>query len=581
MAALLLITVQGDVLIDQLSSSGTTYPAQLLAKLHQLHTPTLIPSGSVALHPYQFVYVLVDSTYYFVAAIPLVGERSNEAAASGTRAGSLPTSQTHSPQNPSLVHCSPLLNPVTLQSRQRSLSGTGATSRFCYVAGLPSERHSAANDIPLADLRPQPLVAPTVNSLSESTTFSLSVVTAMTTLMRLIRLIKSRMTPMTQHGLQARTGEIVAWYESTLAEFSGIAARSDYATSSSPPSPSHALPVIQSQRVGVDLVEQVVLRLDPIGEVKHAAVEGVLSVDCQLTQPLPIEIGLEPYCVAQQNYPDVEELGPMVVPLVSSAVHPLAVKRDSGQQTVLVYTPTHGRQRTEVLKYTMNCRPPVLFRIFGFVDDMMDVSPDDQLPTSSTQTRRSHRGHAMSASATALPASASHAAPFMGASLFQGTLPTPRSQLFQIEFSIRLRSDFAQQFTAEQVALTVRLPFDTTRVKFGPEQPRTPSTEELPYTTDFARDPPRAIYRFTRFPGGHDQGLLFWAYSESATIHPAEFGPISITFHIPKYTATGLRLSRFKIIDPFSSQSSVHRLTRVMTYSESYKQDLNYSAEDW
>ncbi|KAJ1982755.1 hypothetical protein H4R35_000114 [Dimargaris xerosporica] len=38
----------------------------------------------------------------------------------------------------------------------------------------------------------------------------------------------------------------------------------------------------------------------------------------------------------------------------------------------------------------------------------------------------------------------------MGASLFQGQLPELRPQLFRIEFSIRLRSDFAQQFTAEQ-----------------------------------------------------------------------------------------------------------------------------------
>ncbi|KAJ1982756.1 hypothetical protein H4R35_000115 [Dimargaris xerosporica] len=351
MAALLLLTVQGNVLIDQLSASaGTIYPAQLLAKLHQLHTPALVPSGSVALHPYQFVYVLVDSAYYFVSAIPLTDARSKEAAAPGARAGSLPTSQTPSPQSSSLVHRSPLLNPVTLQSRQRSLSGTGVSSRFRNVAALPLERSSATNNIPLADLRPhepRPLIALNMSNLSESTTFSLSVVTAMTTLMRLIRLTKSRVVPMTQQVLQARANEIVAWYESILAEFYGIAPPTDF---TSPTSPSHSLPVVQSQRVGIDLVEQVVLWLGPTGDVKHAAVEGVLSVDCQLARPLPIEIGLEPYCAAQENYPDVEELSPLVVPLASSTVHPLAVKRDNGQHTVLVYTPTQGHQRTDVLK---------------------------------------------------------------------------------------------------------------------------------------------------------------------------------------------------------------------------------------
>ncbi|KAJ1970109.1 hypothetical protein IWQ62_000148 [Dispira parvispora] len=370
-------------------------------------------------------------------------------------------------------------------------------------------------------------------------------------------------------------------------------------STNSPSSASLSTPVAPL-RLYLDLTENIEMAFDVDGATRKACIQGQLTFHGECPQVFPVEVGLSSPLVLASHYPDPTQRKPELVYFERYKVHSGVDLRSHYPRSTLTFDAGKDQQPVDLLTYRITQDVPVIFRLFCFCEDIVEHRHD---PVVSFASQKSSTSASASTSSPVTPKtvppvgspgavgprhysrpsdssglhSPSHWNP-LGSPPFTA-LRTTRVHpptTYSMDLHLSLRGDFHRDISAEDLILTFPLPMDTTQVVFLPA----PSNSPVVWQPTFQSSPPCVVYRAPLYPGGLQTRPSFRVFSESAAVHPAEFGPINLSFHIPRFTATGLKVVHFQVTPPLSREPlPVIRMVRSMTFAETYHQDVSYTPE--
>ncbi|XP_022769055.1 AP-4 complex subunit mu-like isoform X3 [Durio zibethinus] len=133
------------------------------------------------------------------------------------------------------------------------------------------------------------------------------------------------------------------------------------------------------------------------------------------------------------------------------------------------------------------------------------------------------------------------------------------------EVILKIRADFSPSVTANSILVQMPVPIYTTRVSFELE----PGT--VGNTTDFKESSKRLEWGLKKIVGGSEHTLrakLTFAQEPHGNI-AKEAGPVSMTFTIPMFNASGLKVKYLQIAKK-SNTYNPYRWVRYVTQANSY-----------
>ncbi|KAJ1649081.1 AP-4 complex subunit mu-1 [Dispira simplex] len=355
-----------------------------------------------------------------------------------------------------------------------------------------------------------------------------------------------------------------------------------------------------SMSVYLDLTENIEMAFDVDGVTQRACIQGQLTLHEECSRAFPVEVGLSSPLVLASHYPDPTQRNPDLVYFDTYKVHSAVDVRSHYPRSTLTFDVGERHQPMDLLTYRITQDVPVVFRLFCFCDDIVEHRHDPTVSfaprkfSTSTSTNASfpvtpgtvplvrntraigprHYPHPSDRSGLRSPL---HWSP-LGSPSFTAlrTTHVHPPTTYSMDLHLSIRSDFHRDISAEDLVLTFPLPVDTTQVVFLPA----PSNSSVVWQPTFQSSPPCVVYRASLYPGGLETRPSFRVFSESAAVHPAELGPINLSFHIPRFTATGLKVVHFRVIPPLHKEPlPINRMVRSMTFAENYRQDVSYTPE--